>query len=77
MVLSKIVLVFCGVALALAATVDLAWVLLINIIGGIGIFGASTQALNRIPMFVLSVLWILSILLGWIVARKLHLIPQF
>jgi hypothetical protein len=75
--LLKIISVLCFAALLLAATGDLAWYLLVRF-GHVNAIGAeSVQALNRIPVFVVSVLWILAMLLGWIIARKLHLIPQF
>lgn len=77
MILFKIVLVFCGVALTLAAAGDLTIYLLLRInSGGIGIAFNDAKDFNRIPMLVLSALWVLSILLGWIIAKKLHLIPQ-
>lgn len=74
-VLLKIIFIFCCVALVFAAMGDLALFLLIR--GGpVGIKFGSVQAFNRIPVFVLSTLWVLSALLGWIIARKLHLIPH-
>jgi hypothetical protein len=76
MILLKIVLAFCGVAVALAATGDLAMYLLIRGTGGIGIGFDNIKDFNRIPVFVLGALWVLSFLLGWIVARKLDLIPR-
>ena len=77
MLLLRIVFIFCCVAMAFAATGDLALYLLMRRVGPIGIAGPSFEALNRIPVFVLSALWILSGLLGWVIARKLRCIPQF
>jgi uncharacterized membrane protein YozB (DUF420 family) len=76
MILLKIVFVFCGVAIALAALGDLALYLLIRGTGGIGIGFENIKDFNRIPVFVLSALWFFSLLLGWIVARRLNLIPR-
>lgn len=76
MFLTRSIFIFCCVALVFAAMGDLALYLLIRGTGGVGVKFESVQAFNRIPIFALSVLWVLAGLLGWIIAQKLHLIPQ-
>ena len=74
--LLKIILIFCCIALVFAAMGDLALFLLIRGTGPVGIKFESVQAFNRIPVIVLSAIWVLAGILGWIIARKLHIIPQ-
>jgi hypothetical protein len=76
MILLRIVLVFCGIAIALAAAGDLTLYLLVRNTGGIGIGFENIKDFNRIPVIVLSALWFVSLLLGYIVARGLDLIPR-
>lgn len=76
MFLTRSIFTFCCVALVFAAIGDLAMYLLIRGAGPVGIKFESVEAFNRIPVFALSVLWVVAGLLGWIIARKLHLIPQ-
>jgi hypothetical protein len=71
----KIALVFCGIALLLGLLGDLSLILLVRATGGVGVFANSASALDRAMLFVLSVAWISVTLIGWLVARRLNLIP--
>lgn len=77
MILLRIVLVFCGVAVLLAATGDLLLRVLVQASGGVGVFASSEHALNRIPAIAFSALWVLALLIGWVIVRKFGLVPRF
>ena len=74
--ISRIALVFCGVALSIAFLGDLIVTVLVHSFGGIGVFGVSESSVNKSLMFLLGAGWILATVLGWIVASKLNLVPR-
>jgi hypothetical protein len=74
---TKIVLVFCLSAFVLAATGDLLILVAVRVTHGFYISVPNRINMNLIPLCGLSSLWVLSLLLGWFVARWLGLIPRF
>ena len=76
MIFFRICLVFCSVALIFAVFGDLLLIWLVHAFGGVGVFADSDSALNRAFAFVMATAWILSLLVGWVVARRLNLVPH-
>lgn len=72
----RISLVCCGIALAFAAFEDLLLICLVRVFGGIGIFADNDSSLNRGFLILIAVAWVLSLVVGWIIARRLNLVPH-
>jgi hypothetical protein len=71
----RLTLVLCATSLCLALLADVLIVALVHAVGGIGIFTRNPERLTIIVATLVFVGWNLSLVAGWFIAGRLHVLP--